>query len=203
MTSNATLSLGYTPVPTGYLASVVTYLEMHMRPPRRSVPAHDTPRTLQRLGAADIARYRALYRLVGERWLWFSRLVMPEAALEAILADPQVFAYAVHEGDTAIGLLELDFRVGGEAELAFFGVTDDRVGTGVGRWLMEQALDLAWARPIARLHVHTCTLDHPAAVSFYVRSGFAPYARAVEVAPDPRLTGVLPRAAAPHVPVIG
>jgi GNAT superfamily N-acetyltransferase len=197
------LSPGYTPVPAGHLASVVTYLEMRARPPQRAVPVPAGAPTLHRLGAADLDRYRALYREVGERWLWFSRLVMPAAELQAILADPAVQAYAVHAGDTAVGLLELDFRTAGEAELAFFGVTDAHVGTGLGRWLMEQALTLAWAQPITRLHVHTCTLDHPAAVPFYERSGFTAYARAVEVAPDPRLSGALPREAALRVPRIG
>jgi GNAT superfamily N-acetyltransferase len=197
------LSPGYTPVPAGHRASVVTYLEMRERPPRRDVPVPTGAPTLHRLGAADLDRYRALYREVGERWLWFSRLVMPAAELQAILADPAVHAYAVHVGGTAVGLLELDFRAAGEAELAFFGVTDAHVGTGLGRWLMKQALTLAWAQPITRLHVHTCTLDHPAAVPFYERSGFRPYARAVEVAPDPRLGGALPREAAPQVPRIG
>jgi hypothetical protein len=50
--------------------------------------------------------------------------------------------------------------------------------------------------------VHTCTLDHPNALGFYLRSGFTPYARSVEIADDPRLHGVLPRSAAPHVPVM-
>lgn len=202
-TSPPALSPGYTPVPSGHLASVVTYLEMRERPPQRDVPLPAGAPTLHRLGAADLDRYRALYREVGERWLWFSRLVMPAAELQAILADPAVQAYAVQSGNAAVGLLELDFRTAGEAELAFFGVTDAHVGTGLGRWLMEQALTLAWAQPITRLHVHTCTLDHPAAVPFYERSGFTAYARAVEVAPDPRLGGALLREAAPQVPRIG
>lgn len=196
------LSPGYTPVPAGHLASVVTYLEMRARPPQRAVPVPAGAPTLHRLGAADLDRYRALYREVGERWLWFSRLVMPAAELQSILADPAVQAYAVHAGDTAVGLLELDFRTAGEAELAFFGVTDAHVGTGLGRWLMEQALTLAWAQPITRLHVHTCTLDHPQALAFYQRAGFTPYRRAVEVAPDPRLTGDLPRTAGAQVPLL-
>lgn len=201
--SPVSLPLGYTRVPPGHLASVVTYLEMHTRPARRAVPPTAVPRTMRRLGVGDLDAYRAVYRLVGEPWLWFSRLVMDDGSLLAILGDAAVQAYAVHEGDSTVGLLELDFRVDGEAELAFFGLTTDHVGTGLGRWLMEQALDLAWALPIRRLHVHTCTLDHPDAVSFYVRSGFTPYARAVEVATDPRLSGVLPRDAAPQVPLIG
>jgi hypothetical protein len=51
--------------------------------------------------------------------------------------------------------------------------------------------------------VHTCSLDHPQAIAFYEKCGFRPYKRAVEIERDPRLTGLMPRAAARHVPVIG
>jgi hypothetical protein len=50
--------------------------------------------------------------------------------------------------------------------------------------------------------VHTCSFDHPSAPAFYIRSGFRPYALQVEVLPDPRLTGHLPRTAAPRIPLI-
>ncbi len=100
------------------------------------------------------------------------------------------------------GLLELDFRVAGECEIAFFGIAHAIVGTGAGRWLMTRAIARAWARPITRVWLHTCSLDSPVALGFYIRSGFTPYDRKVEVYDDPRLTGVLPRAAAPQVPVI-
>jgi hypothetical protein len=67
---------------------------------------------------------------------------------------------------------------------------------------MNRAIERAWARPIHRFWVHTCTLDHPGALGFYIRSGFRPYARRVEVADDPRLVGLAPRTSAPHVPII-
>jgi GNAT superfamily N-acetyltransferase len=76
------------------------------------------------------------------------------------------------------------------------------IGQGAGRFLMAQAIQKAWEKPIARFWVHTCTLDHPSALGFYQRSGFRPYALMVEVAADPRLSGVLGREAAPHVPLI-
>jgi hypothetical protein len=50
--------------------------------------------------------------------------------------------------------------------------------------------------------VHTCTLDHPGAPAFYVRSGFTPFRRQVEVADDPRLVGKADPASAAHIPVI-
>ncbi|GAB1343120.1 GNAT family N-acetyltransferase [Gemmatimonas sp.] len=196
---------GYSPVPPGYLAAVVTYLEM------RTAPVHAVhgeegdahALALEPLGAANLDRYRAVYRDVGTPWLWFSRLRLSNDQLRAILADERVQAFAVRDGHRDVGLLELDFRVVGECELAFFGLVNDYVGRGAGRWLMHEAISRAWAQPIRRLHVHTCTLDHPQAVPFYVRSGFTPYARAVEVTPDPRLDGTLPREAAPFAPVIG
>jgi len=131
-----------------------------------------------------------------------ARLVLTDAALFAILGGPLVELHALVADGRDEGLLELDFRVPGECELAFFGLGPALVGHGAGRWLMNQALVLAWSRPIHRFWLHTCTLDAPQALPFYVRSGFVPYAREVEVYDDPRLTGVLPETAAPHVPLI-
>jgi hypothetical protein len=50
--------------------------------------------------------------------------------------------------------------------------------------------------------VHTCSLDHPAALPSYLRAGFRPVRRAFESFPDPRLSGLLPRDAAPQIPLL-
>jgi hypothetical protein len=39
-------------------------------------------------------------------------------------------------------------------------------------------------------------------LGFYLRSGFRAYARRIEVADDPRLTGLAPRSAAKHIPIV-
>ena len=191
---------GYSDVPAGKIAAVVTHLEMTARPPLRS----DAPGawTLRKVEAPGLDWFRDLYRRVGEEWLWFSRLQMTDAELAAIIQAPQVEVYAlVHDGRDE-GLLELDFRDAGQCEIAFFGVTARLIGGGAGRWLMNRTLELAWSRPINRVWVHTCTFDHPAAVAFYQRSGFRPFRRQVEIADDPRLDGTAPRSAARHVPII-
>jgi GNAT superfamily N-acetyltransferase len=192
------LADGYTDLPPGKIAAVVTYLEMREPPALRDARGRWS---LAPIGA-DLPRYRGLYRRVGEPWLWFSRLVMHDERLRAILADPAVEAFALSDGSADIGLLELDFREPGACELAFFGVVPEAIGTGAGRFLMKAAVARAFARPIERFWVHTCTLDHPSAVAFYVRCGFTPYKRSIEVADDPRLAGHLPPEAAPHAPVI-
>jgi GNAT superfamily N-acetyltransferase len=186
-------------VPPGKIATVVTYLEMTQRSPPRPTgfPGFD----LIRLGPGDTGRYRRIYRSIGERWFWFSRLQIAEEALRGVLADPGIEAYAVAGPQRDVGLLELDFRTEGEAEIVYFGLVDAMVGQGAGRWLMNRTLEIAWSRPIRRLWLHTCTLDHPGAVAFYRRSGFRPYKAAIEVADDPRLTGGLPPDSFPDVPL--
>jgi GNAT superfamily N-acetyltransferase len=206
MVATSTLTPGYFNVPRGRIASVVTCLEMTQRPATKPGRATRRSLSLRHWPSPDLDRYRALFRRVGQDWLWFSRLVLGDRKLRAILADPAVEVHVLHDGEDEVGLLELDFRQEGECELAFFGVVKEAIGKGAGRFLMERALAIAWdegrARPIRRFWVHSCTLDHPGAIGFYQRSGFRPYALMVEIAQDPRLTGHLPRGAAAHVPLI-
>ena len=192
---------GYHAVPPGKLAAVVTSLEMTERAPAR--PEIASARwSLRREPAPHAAWYLALYARMGRDWLWFSRLAMSEAELLAVIRHPDVEIYALETGGRDEGFLELDFREAGACELAFFAVGADVQGQGAGRWLMNRALEIAWARPIRRFWVHTCTLDHPGALAFYQRTGFTPFRRQVEVADDPRLTGLLPREAGPGTPLL-
>ena len=192
--------MSYEAVPDGELAAVVTYLEM-LQPPATEVP----PSTLQLRHVASPAadHYRALFRKVGSPWLWFSRLVMDDDQLEAIIRDPGVELFEVAAVEAVVGMIELDFREAGECELAFIGLVPGLAGQGHGRWLLAEAIQRAWRDGVTRVHVHTCSLDHPAALSAYRRAGFTPNKRAVERFPDPRLLGHLPRDCAPQVPLLG
>ena len=193
--------MSYEAVADGELAAVVTYLEM------RAPPGHAVPPSALSLRLVEIAQpkhYRELFRLVGARWLWFSRLILDDAHLAAIIQHPKVELYSVlDESGREAGLLELDFRELQECELAFIGLVPELAGQGHGRWLLAEAVRRAWSDGVSRVHVHTCSLDHPAALSAYRRAGFTPCRRAVERFPDPRLRGILPRDCAPQVPLLG
>lgn len=191
----------FSPIAAGRLATIVTHLEMVERP--RPRPLKPVPVRLKRWAAPSPEKYRLLFRRVGEPWLWFSRLAMTDEALSAIIHDPAVEIFAVLDPQRIeVGLLELDFRKPGACEIAFFGLIPQLTGQGLGGWLMGQALGLAWRAGVERVWVHTCTLDDPRALGFYIAKGFAPIAREIETLDDPRLTGLIPRDAAPHVPVI-
>jgi GNAT superfamily N-acetyltransferase len=193
--------MSYEPVADGELAAVVTFLEMHERPDGQ-VPTSSL--SLRRIHNPDVDAYRQLFRRVGKHWLWFSRLVMSDEDLARIIQDEAVELFVVIDDVGAeIGMLELDFRQAGECELAFIGLVPELVGRGHGRWLMGETLRLAWRDGVRRVHVHTCTLDHPAALPAYRSAGFNAYKRAIERFPDPRLLGILPRSAAPQIPLLG
>lgn len=198
--SRPPLPSGYSPVAPGHVAAVATALEMTTRPPARAARPVERPLSLVRLTAKDRKAYLALFLRVGADWLWFSRLTWPAETLDAYLSEVEV--YALHAGRQAVGLVELDFRITGACEIALFGLVREAIGQGIGRHLMDQALARAWAPQIGRVWLHTCTFDHPAALAFYRRSGFVPFARSIEAAKDPRLAGLLPRTAAPHVPIV-
>lgn len=197
----AALAEGLYPVPAGKLATVVTTLEMREPPASLAVPVV-AGCTLRAVPDPDPGWYRALFRRVGEPWLWVSRLALDDAGLAALLRDPAIVVFAAERDGGPIGLLELDFRVSGACEIAFFGLIRAAVGQGLGRWLMAHAQREAWSRPIGRLWLHTCDLDHPGALGFYRRSGFVPVGRQIEVLADPRRSGLLSADAAPGLPIL-
>lgn len=193
--------MSYDALADNELAAVVTYLEMYS-PARSEVPS--SPLSLKRISDPDPETYRSLFRLVGSPWLWFSRLIMDDAKLAAIIHDPNVDLYAVvDESGRDVGILELDFREAGECELAFIGLVPGLAGKGHGRWLLAEAVSRAWRDGVSRVHVHTCSLDHPAALAAYRRAGFTPFKRAIERFADPRLLGILPKDSAAQIPLLG
>ena len=190
---------GYTDLPPGKIANVVTYLE---REPPETAPSPRPGFAIRHVARPDVAWYRNLYRRIGEDWLWFSMAVIPDEALAAILNDPATLVLALEQDGVATGLAELSFAKPGEVEIVMFGVVPEATGTGAGRALMDAALGETMRPGVRRIWLHTCTFDHPAAVRFYRRSGFRPFKFAIEVSDDPRLTGHLPRHAARHVALI-
>jgi GNAT superfamily N-acetyltransferase len=193
--------MAYEPVPDNEIAAIVTYLELHSPPEQRN---YWSPLSLERVEVPQPQHYRELFRLIGAPWLWFSRLTLDEAHLAEIIQHPKVELYSVRdETGREVGMVELDFREPHECELAFIGLVPELSGKGHGKWLLTETIKLAWREGVDRVHVHTCSLDHPAALSAYRRAGFTPYKRAVERFPDPRLIGILPKDCAPQVPLLG
>jgi GNAT superfamily N-acetyltransferase len=191
---------GIVALPDGVLPAIVTFLEMRSPPTLPDVVAP----AAERLGPSETERFRHLFRAVGEPWLWTSRLRHSDAMIAARLADPGIATLVVVEDGRDVGLVELDLGRPGEVEIVLFGFVPAAVGRGLGRRLMTDVLVRAWRRKgMRRVWLHTCTLDHPAAVGFYRSFGFKAYRRAVEIVPDPRFDGLVDASVAPDWPPVG
>jgi GNAT superfamily N-acetyltransferase len=185
-----------TDISPGHIGAVVTYLEMTERPTPRPWPA--SPLRLERRADPEPAAYRLLFERVGARWLWYSRLAMDDETLSGAIGDVHA---VIDRSGVEVGMVELDFRTEGECLIRFLGLVPELAGRGHGGWLFAQTLALAWRAGVKRVHVNTCTLDHPAALPSYLKTGFRAYRRAFESFPDPRLSGLLARDAAPQIPL--
>ncbi len=195
------LQNGYYQLPPGKLANVAHRLQI-FEPPQRPLVALHPDLHLEPAAKADPDAYRNLFRAIGQDFLWFSRLLMSDEKLLDTLSNAGTESFALKRGQNIIGILELSFRDMPDCELSFFGLVPSEVGQGTGRILMDEAIRRAFEKPIKRLWLSTCSLDHPKALGFYRKAGFIPYARFVEIHDDPRLQGKLPLHAAQQIPLI-
>ena len=62
-----------------------------------------------------------------------------------------------------------------DVELVQFGLMPEFIGQGLGGWFIRWIVDHVWSRHPERFWLHTCTLDHPAAVPNYRKAGFVQY----------------------------
>ncbi len=149
----------------------VYYLEM-LSPSRRSVPAPREGLSVRHIAAPTVENYRLLYNAVGRDFHWLSRRKLSDEQLAAVIQHPLNELHVLHVAGTPAGFAEFDRRQPGEIELVQFGLTRDFIGQGLGKWFLQWTIDQAWSYQPRRFWLHTCTLDHPAALPNYLKAGF-------------------------------
>lgn len=152
----------------------------------------------------DLDEYRRLFTAVGGPWGWTGRLLMTDEELRAALADSRLEVWRLWSESSessgfessgfessrseVAGFIELDRRVPGEVEIAYFGLTPGFIGRGLGAYLLRWAIHHAWTtepepepattqgvtatQPMRRMWLHTCDYDHPGALAVYQKAGF-------------------------------
>jgi len=156
----------------------VTYLQM-FAPMGPDVPPPVASAEIVRAEKPTIEFYRFLYDAVGRDWKWIDRQLMSDDDLGQIVHDDRVEVYVLHVDGKPAGYAELDRRIDGDVELAYFGILPEFFGKGLGRYFLHWAIEKAWSGAPRRLWVHTCELDHPAALPLYQKAGFDVYDRKV------------------------
>lgn len=148
-------------------------------PPQREAvgPPGAPPVTLERQHACTIPAWRALYAQVGGPWHWHDRDAWTDDTLRGHLDRDAVRVYVVRAaGDSATtaagGMLELERHDDDSVEIVYLGLDQRLMGRRLGAWLVHAAVQEAFAIGGARVWLHTCTLDAPAALPSYLARGF-------------------------------
>ena len=158
------------------MLTVVRTTHLEMRSPGELKPATRIPGELLLLRAGvpspELARF--LYTAVGGDWYWRERLSWSYDRWLVWLSRPEVELWVAYERGTPAGYFELEAQSEGNVEIGYFGLLPGFAGKGIGGYLLTQAVDRAWRlRPsVRRVSVHTCTLDHAAALPNYLARGF-------------------------------
>ncbi len=154
-----------------------TYLELtdaaQLRAARRT---DDATLRVDRVEQCPPSFYRYLYGAVGERYHWRDRTAWPDDLIRAHLDDAAIALWVLYDAGAPAGYFELKRHDDdGSTEIAYFGLLPERIGRGLGKHLLTEAVERAWATGASRVWLHTCTLDNAAALPNYLARGFRPY----------------------------
>jgi GNAT superfamily N-acetyltransferase len=166
------VALGASEMP---LVDVKTYYLEMLAHANREVPPPRNDLSMIQTIRPSVADYRRLYDAVGKQYHWHSRGKLADIELEAIIHHPGNEIHVLYANGEPAGFAELDRRNPQEIELVQFGLLPEFIGQGLGKYFLQWTIDKAWSYGPSRFWLHTCTLDHPAALPNYLKAGFRIY----------------------------
>ena len=177
----------------------VTTWCLEMRDPAqlRRAPVPSPAPQIVRAEIPSPALNRFLYTSVGGAWHWTDRLPWTWENWMRWLDRPEHQTWVMYVSGTPAGYFELN-RQGDDVEIAYFGITPAFIGRGLGGHLLTRSIEQAWAMGPKRVWVHTCTLDHPAALKNYQARGMTLYQEETALKNVGTTPGPWPGADAPH-----
>ena len=149
-----------------------TYLELKSPGELRPAPVPRPEPRIERIDECTVSFFRYLYQEVGRAYHWTDRLSWTDEMIRAHLETPTVSVWLMSWQAAPAGYFELRKHEDDSVEIAYFGLLPDFIGRGWGKHLLTRAVESAWALGPRRVWLHTCTLDHPAALPNYLKRGF-------------------------------
>ena len=158
-------------------AVLVTRTYLEQQTPAQLVDAARTPRGARIEPVVDCppAFFRWLYGTVGGPWNWYERSGWDDSRIRGHFQQPAVVLRLLLFGGAPAGFYELIRHPGGDVEIAYIGLVPERIGRGLGGFLVAEAVREGWALGANRVWLHTCSLDGPAALPNYLKRGFVAY----------------------------
>jgi GNAT superfamily N-acetyltransferase len=151
-----------------------THGELPDRSSLRPAPRPDPRARVEEVKACPASFFRYLYAEVGRGYFWLERIRWTDEQIRARLGDPAVSLFLLTVAAAPAGYFELEKHHDGSVEVVYFGLLPEFQGHGLGKFMLTEATEAAWALGASRVWLHTCSLDHPGALANYLARGFRP-----------------------------
>lgn len=152
-----------------------TYLQMTHKSELIPAKLGDERVRIERILECPPSFFRYLYQEVGRQFHWVERLNWTDEQICQYLSQPNISLWLLSYTGAPAGYFELRQHEDGSVELAYFGLVKEFQRRGLGKSLLTVAVEQGWQLGANRLWVHTCTLDHVAALPNYRKRGFKPF----------------------------
>ena len=156
-------------------AAPITYLQMLSAAELRPKRSEDARFSIRECTVKQWSFNRFLYFTVGEAWSWTEKGTWSDAQWQEYAESEYLRTFAAYYDGSPAGYFELYEDEQRDIEITYFGLMPAYYGRGFGGALLTAALEEAWKLQPGRVWVHTCTLDHAAAIPNYEARGMTIY----------------------------
>jgi GNAT superfamily N-acetyltransferase len=148
---------------------------MHSPDELRPAMIDDRQFEIKKILEPDWKLNQKLYIDVGAQWQWIDKLIWSDDQWREYVERTQLQTFLLYYNEIIAGYYELQFDEKNDVEIAYFGLLPAFIGRGFGGALLTSAISEAWKLGAKRVWVHTCSLDHPAALKNYLARGMKIY----------------------------
>ena len=162
----------------------ITHLEMTDPAEMKGRYVSDEELTLLRAEIPLPSLSRFFYEQVGRGYNWKRRLVWSDEQWAEWVRREEIRTWIGYQRGTPVGYAEMERQPEGSVEVLYFGLLPEFIGRGLGGAMLTKVLEAAWSiEGTRRVWLHTCSIDHPAALPNYKARGLRVF-KTEQVAPD-------------------
>ncbi len=120
----------------------------------------------------DFQLNKFFYKNIGKKHKWVDRLIWTEEQWIKYISNKNVKTFVLKYKKNLVGFFELIIHSEKkEVEIAYFGILEEYQNKKLGSFLLSDAIKKSFQENVARVWLHTCSLDHKNALNNYLSRG--------------------------------
>ena len=120
----------------------------------------------------DFQLNKFFYKNIGKKHKWIDRLIWSEEQWIKYVSNKKVKTFVLKNKKNLVGFFELIIHSEKkEVEIAYFGILEEYQNKKLGSFLLSDAIKKSFQENVARVWLHTCSLDHKNALNNYLSRG--------------------------------